>query len=159
MFKGSALYQIHLVKAETARAFIPKRLRLVEAFGYTLGGFFLAHYDDSPAGMFDELVVIAGIVWDPPTSCGWAARVLVNSHEACRHGKKEIGLPSHVGVFSKRLSGSSEKPTKEFSGSLSMTCMGFDNSEKKEQTEIQVSEIKGSSEMSICNISLPFFGA
>ncbi|KAF6169621.1 hypothetical protein GIB67_004013 [Kingdonia uniflora] len=65
----SALYQLHLVKAETARAFIPKEFKLVEAFGYTLGGFFLAHYDDSPAGMFDELVVIAGIVWNPPTSC------------------------------------------------------------------------------------------
>ncbi|KAF8390734.1 hypothetical protein HHK36_025261 [Tetracentron sinense] len=52
----TALYQFHLVKAETARAFIPKEFRLVEAFGYTLGGFFLAHYDDSPAGIFDERV-------------------------------------------------------------------------------------------------------
>ncbi|XP_047961582.1 protein NEOXANTHIN-DEFICIENT 1 [Salvia hispanica] len=69
IFKGSALYQLHLVKAETARAFIPKELRLVEAFGYTLGGFFLANYEESPAGIFDELVVIAGIVWNPPTSC------------------------------------------------------------------------------------------
>jgi len=88
IFKGSALYQIHLVKAATARAFIPKEFRLVEAFGYTLGGFFLASYDDSPAGVFDELVVIAGIVWNPPTSCAWAARVLVNSDEACHHGRK-----------------------------------------------------------------------
>ncbi|KAK8605696.1 hypothetical protein V6N13_102470 [Hibiscus sabdariffa] len=55
IFKGSALYQLHLVKAETARAFIPKELRLVEAFGYTLGGFFLANYDHSPAGVFDEV--------------------------------------------------------------------------------------------------------
>lgn len=30
----SAIYQLNLVKAETARAFIPKGLRLVEAFGY-----------------------------------------------------------------------------------------------------------------------------
>ncbi|XP_058102974.1 protein NEOXANTHIN-DEFICIENT 1 isoform X6 [Magnolia sinica] len=101
LFKGSALYQLHLVKADIARSFIPKDLRLVEAFGYTLGGFFLARYDDSPAGMFDELVVIAGIVWNPPTSCAWAARVLVNSHKACRHGRKHVGLPSHVARFSK----------------------------------------------------------
>lgn len=100
-FKGSALYQLHLVKAETARAFIPKEFKLVEAFGYTLGGFFLASYDDSPAGIFDELVVIAGIVWNPPTSCAWAARVLVNSHEACVHGQKDVGLPSQVARFSK----------------------------------------------------------
>jgi len=88
VFKGRALYQLHLVKAEIARKIIPKELKLVQAFGYTLGGIFLAHYDDSPAGMFDELVVIAGTVWNPPTSCAWAARVLVNSKDACNHGRK-----------------------------------------------------------------------
>ncbi|XP_028076972.1 protein NEOXANTHIN-DEFICIENT 1 isoform X4 [Camellia sinensis] len=56
VFRGSALYQLHLVKAETARAFVPKEFKLVEAFGYTLGGFFLASYDDSPVGIFDEAV-------------------------------------------------------------------------------------------------------
>lgn len=100
VFKGRALYQLHLVKAEIARKLIPKELKLVQAFGYTLGGIFLAHYDDSPAGMFDELVVIAGTVWNPPTSCAWAARVLVNSKDACNHGRKEIGLPSHLASFS-----------------------------------------------------------
>jgi hypothetical protein len=49
------LYQLHLVKASTARAFVPRDLRLVEAFGYTLGGMFLARYHDSPAGEFDEV--------------------------------------------------------------------------------------------------------
>ncbi|GLT86763.1 hypothetical protein SLE2022_048820 [Rubroshorea leprosula] len=58
MFKGSALYQLHLVKAEIARVFIPKEFKLVEAFGYTLGGFFPAKYDDSPAGAFDEVCVL-----------------------------------------------------------------------------------------------------
>ncbi|RDY04627.1 Protein NEOXANTHIN-DEFICIENT 1, partial [Mucuna pruriens] len=66
-----AWYQLHLVKAEKARACIPKELRLVEAFGYTLGGFFLANYEDSPAGAFDELVVIAGLVWSRHTSCAY----------------------------------------------------------------------------------------
>ncbi|MED6118184.1 Protein NEOXANTHIN-DEFICIENT 1, partial [Stylosanthes scabra] len=50
-----ALYQLHLVKAEKARTHIPKEFKLVEAFGYTLGGFFLASYEDSPAGVFDEM--------------------------------------------------------------------------------------------------------
>ncbi|KAL3835744.1 hypothetical protein ACJIZ3_010480 [Penstemon smallii] len=104
VFKGSALYQLHLVKAETARAIIPKEFKLVEAFGYTLGGFFLANYEDSPAGVFDELVVIAGIVWNPPTSCAWAARVLVSSDKACVHGREDVGLPSQVATFTKRVS-------------------------------------------------------
>ncbi|XP_071690856.1 protein NEOXANTHIN-DEFICIENT 1 isoform X2 [Rutidosis leptorrhynchoides] len=103
IFKGSALYQFHLVKSEIAKAIIPKEFRLVEAFGYTLGGFFLAKYNESPFGTFDELVVIAGIVWNPPTSHAWAARVYVNSDEACRHGRKEFGLPSQLAMFSKSI--------------------------------------------------------
>ncbi|KNA23741.1 hypothetical protein SOVF_021660 isoform A [Spinacia oleracea] len=102
-FKGRALYQFHLVKSDLARSLIPKEFTLVEAFGYTLGGFFLANYDHTPAGVFDELVVIAGIVWNPPTSCAWASKVLVNSNEACIHGRREVGLPSDVARFTKRL--------------------------------------------------------
>ncbi|XP_078444088.1 protein NEOXANTHIN-DEFICIENT 1 isoform X2 [Wolffia australiana] len=104
-FKGRALFQLHLVKAETARKLIPRELKLVEAFGYTLGGLFLARYDASPAGAFDELVAISGIVWNPPTSCAWASRVLVSSYEAREHGRKEVGLPSHLAEFRKSTTG------------------------------------------------------
>ena len=61
-----------------ARRFVPPGLHLVEAFGYTLGGLFLARYDESPAGRFDEMVALAGLVWNPPTSCAWAGRVYVD---------------------------------------------------------------------------------
>ncbi|WOL15131.1 protein NEOXANTHIN-DEFICIENT 1-like isoform X2 [Canna indica] len=147
LFKGRALYQLHLVKAEIARAFIPKELKLVEAFGYTLGGLFLAHYDDSPTG----LVVIAGIVWNPPTSCAWASRVLVNSHEACRHGRKEIGLPSHMAVFSKRETKASDQP-------LYKNQIGSFHSKAKEHSDIEVLEMEDNSKISICSISLPCAG-
>ncbi|XP_077227595.1 protein NEOXANTHIN-DEFICIENT 1 [Tasmannia lanceolata] len=155
LFKGSALYQLHLVKADIARAFIPKHFRLVEAFGYTLGGFFLAHYDDSPAGNFDELVVIAGIVWNPPTSCAWAARVLVNSNEACRHGRKDVGLPSHVARFSKRVVATTNRPGSRSNGFLNVMGMGPTFCNPKEHTEIQVNEFEGSASTSLCNINLP----
>ncbi|XXG41757.1 hypothetical protein AAC387_Pa01g2157 [Persea americana] len=154
LFQGSALYQLHLVKAETARPLIPKGLKLVEAFGYTLGGFFLARYNDSPVGRFDELVVIAGIVWNPPTSCAWAARVLVNSHEACRHGRKEIGLPSHVARFSKRVVAPLKKPLGKPNGFLSMIGLGTTSCNKKDHMEIQVTEIKDSGATDFCKINL-----
>ncbi|OAY42528.1 protein NEOXANTHIN-DEFICIENT 1 isoform X2 [Manihot esculenta] len=154
IFKGSALYQLHLVKAETARAFIPQEFRLVEAFGYTLGGFFLANYEESPAGAFDELVVIAGIVWNPPTSCAWAARVLVSSNDACGHGRKEVGLPSHVAKFSKRIAAI---PTQHMSKSnLFLKMIGLDtgHSRSKDRMDVQVTEITGSSATNMCHINL-----
>jgi len=160
VFKGSALYQLHLVKASTARAFVPRDLRLVEAFGYTLGGMFLARYHDSPAGAFDELVVIAGIVWNPPTSCAWAARVLVNSVEACRHGRKEVGLPSHVATFSKtEASALGDEPLAKSNGFLSVLGIGSTAPKQENRREIEISETKGSSTRHLCSISMPLTGS
>ncbi|KAL1808778.1 hypothetical protein ACET3Z_025768 [Daucus carota] len=149
VFKGSALYQLNLVKAETARAFIPKEFRLVEAFGYTLGGFFLANYSDSPVGAFDELVVIGGIVWNPPTSCAWAARVLVSSNEACLHGRKDVGLPSYVAKFSKQIL-ATPKPKSKFNTFLNMIGVGGSTN----CMDIQVSETKDTAAADFCNINL-----
>ncbi|KAJ0257931.1 Protein NEOXANTHIN-DEFICIENT 1 [Hirschfeldia incana] len=154
IFKGSALYQIHLVKAATARAFIPKELRLVEAFGYTLGGFFLASYDDSPAGVFDELVVIAGTVWNPPTSCAWAARVLVNSDEACLHGRKEVGLPSQVARFSKKITAVPKRKKERAFGFLEAFGLGTTLSQPEDLMEVKVSEVDGAASADICSIKV-----
>lgn len=42
---------------------------------------------------------MAGLVWNPPTSCAWAARVFVSNREARDHGRKSVGLPSAVAAF------------------------------------------------------------
>ncbi|KAJ6414802.1 hypothetical protein OIU84_003757 [Salix udensis] len=168
IFKGSALYQLHLVKSETARAFIPKEFRLVEAFGYTLGGFFLASYEDSPAGFFDELVVIAGTVWNPPTSCAWAAKVLVNSGDACDHGRKKVGLPSQVARFSKLIALCQSSGVKsqqfqgegksKFSGFLDKIGLGTASSSTEDCMDVLVTETNGPSTIDICNINLTTLG-
>ncbi|GMP82197.1 hypothetical protein CsSME_00036620 [Camellia sinensis var. sinensis] len=155
VFRGSALYQLHLVKAETARAFVPKEFKLVEAFGYTLGGFFLASYDDSPVGIFDELVVIAGIVWNPPTSCAWAARVLVSSDEACVHGRKAVGLPSQAARFSKqRITAIPRQSESKANGFLGMIGVGTAFNKPMNCLDIQVTEVKGPVATDICTISV-----
>ncbi|KAJ7957489.1 Protein NEOXANTHIN-DEFICIENT 1 [Quillaja saponaria] len=154
IFEGSALYQLHLVKAETARACIPKEFKLVEAFGYTLGGFFLANYDDSPAGVFDELVVIAGLVWNRSTSCAWAAKVLVNSEQACDHGRKEVGLPSQVARFSKKITAIPRQTKSRSSGFQTMIGLGAIFSSPRDHMDVQVTEIKCPEATDISNINL-----
>jgi hypothetical protein len=44
-------------------------------------------------------VALAGLVWDFPTSCAWAARVYVNNKEARDHGISSVGLPSRLAGF------------------------------------------------------------
>ncbi|RYR09022.1 hypothetical protein Ahy_B05g076991 [Arachis hypogaea] len=48
------IIKVFSVECEKARRYIPREFKLAEAFGNTLGGFFLASYEDSPAGVFDE---------------------------------------------------------------------------------------------------------
>lgn len=98
-FKGRAWYQLSLVRSEEARRHVPASLPLVELFGWTLGGFYLARYEDSPVGAFDELVALGGLVWDAPVSAAWAARVYVSNPEARRHGLRHVGLPSRLATF------------------------------------------------------------
>jgi hypothetical protein len=84
---------------DEARKHIPEHLRLVQLNGWTLGGVYLARYTSSPAGQFDEMVVLAGLVWNGLTSCAWAQRVYVNSREARDHGVAHVGLPSRLATF------------------------------------------------------------
>lgn len=41
---------------------------------------------DSPVGAFDECVALAGLAWNFPTSCAWAARVYVNNRRGAGRG-------------------------------------------------------------------------
>ncbi|EFN51039.1 hypothetical protein CHLNCDRAFT_141535 [Chlorella variabilis] len=98
-FKGRALYQLSLVRVEEARKYVPAELPLVSLFGWTLGGFYLARYSSSPVGAFDECVALAGLAWNFPTSCAWAARVYVSDRDARDHGISAVGLPSRLAAF------------------------------------------------------------
>ncbi|TKY49254.1 carboxy-lyase protein [Spatholobus suberectus] len=158
VFRGSAWYQLHLVKAEKARACIPKEFKLVEAFGYTLGGFFLASYEDSPVGVFDELVVIAGLVWNRPTSCAWATRVYVNNDDACCHGRKEVGLPSQMARFSRTITAISRQPRDRKSGFLNKIGIGAMFSTPKDPLNVQVTKIKCLEAEDTCNINISLTG-
>lgn len=93
-FRGRAVMQLHAVRAREARGLVPPGLRLVEVAGWTLGAAYLARYTESPAGAFDELVVLCGLLWNPPGSAMWASRVAVSSDAARRHGVHTFGLPS-----------------------------------------------------------------
>ena len=114
-FQGRALYQLNLVRASEARKHVPADLKLVELFGYTLGGVYLARYEDSPAGTFDEMVALGGLVWNAPTSCAWAARVFVSDAGARAHGVKTCGLPSAFATFAEKPPPEAEKPPAEAS--------------------------------------------
>ncbi|KAK1292338.1 hypothetical protein QJS10_CPB17g01923 [Acorus calamus] len=87
----------------------------------------------------------------------WATRVLVNSHEACEHGRKHVGLPSHVATFLKRTERISEEPRDKQGGLLNIFhSQGISRviHKPKDSMEIEVSDTKGSTMTTFCNINM-----
>lgn len=155
IFRGRAFYQLHLVKVEVAKRFIPSELQIVQAFGYTLGGLYLAQYESSPAGAFDELVIIAGTVWNAPTSCAWAGRVLVNNAEACSHGIKEVGLPSKEAIFSHVVTPVEKQKVWRQWNPFTKFFPGLRDKITK-WPAIHIAEMDGLSKRPLCEILFPF---
>lgn len=130
-----------------------KLCKLLDVCRYTLGGLYLAKYDSSPAGVFDELVVLAGIVWNPPTSCAWATRVLVNSKEACDHGIEEVGLPSRTAEFSLKMSTDERKPWWNILSKIGALRKGGESASRINHV-VDIVESDGSLRRPLCNIEL-----
>ncbi|KAK4358947.1 hypothetical protein RND71_021176 [Anisodus tanguticus] len=101
-----------------------------------------------------QLVVLAGLVWNPPTYCAWSARVLVGSDEACLHGRKVFGLPSQVGRFSKKITALPQTPESKTSNFLSTIGLTASSSSYRNHMDVEVREIKNQTAMNICNINL-----
>ncbi|KAL9151844.1 hypothetical protein ABFS82_11G078500 [Erythranthe guttata] len=91
-----------------------------------MGGFFLANYEESPFGAFDELVIIAAIVKSDRSSRAWAAKVLVNSDEARDHGRKKSKVIS---------------PQSKAEGLFNINDLGFSKLPKNYK-DTQIREIK-----------------
>ncbi|XP_052726821.1 protein NEOXANTHIN-DEFICIENT 1 isoform X2 [Vigna angularis] len=146
VFRGSAWYQLHLVKAEKARAYIPKEFKLVEAFGYTLGGFFLASYEDSPVGVFDEDLY------------GTA------QHPARGGPSKPNGwvFQGHFGYFAyflwpffkKTITAISRQPSAKKSEFLHRIGIGAKFSSPKDPLNVEVTKIKCADAEEACNINI-----
>ena len=170
-FTGRALYQLNLVKSSEARKHVPGDLKPVELFGYTLGGVSLARYEDSPAGTFDEMVALGGLVWNPPTSCAWAARVFVNDAGARAHGVKTCGLPSRLAQFdhgneTEQPHGwwKNKKPPSVLAKARAFVVGGWRTRPEKGKTKTKtVSEAvtlrDGTSGGDLCSLAIPSAGA
>uniref|UniRef100_A0A0D3GXY6 Uncharacterized protein n=1 Tax=Oryza barthii TaxID=65489 RepID=A0A0D3GXY6_9ORYZ len=70
---------------------------------------------------------------------GWAARVLVNSTEACWHCRKEVVLPSHVATFSQTETDLlTNKPLVKSNGFLSLLGLRSTVSKQGNDREIKI---------------------
>ncbi|KAK8477183.1 hypothetical protein V6N13_102469 [Hibiscus sabdariffa] len=82
----------------------------------------------------------------------WAARVLVNSEEACHHGRKDVGLPSQVARFSKRITPIPRQTKDRIGDFLNKIGVSTTSCHSKDCMDVQVTEVLGPAPSDICNI-------
>ncbi|KAF5449246.1 hypothetical protein F2P56_029714 [Juglans regia] len=90
----------------------------------------------------------------PESLTRWAAKVLVNSNEACDHGRKEVGLPSQIARFSKSITAMTAQPKNKDIGILNAIGMGATFNSPRDHMNVQVTEWDDLDTKDTCNINL-----
>jgi len=97
-FQARLWYQFHLVRASAARKLLPDGLNVISLFGWTLGGVFVASWDESPLGPYREVVVLPALVWgwSPgkvlPAAGAWPGPLFVSKAAAVEAGAEVFGI-------------------------------------------------------------------
>lgn len=92
-FGAQLWYQLQLVPVQTARKNIPEPVPIVSLFGWTLGGVFIARWNSSPIGPYQEVAVLGGLVSKRFTFGAWASHIYVDSPIAIDAARQIWGLP------------------------------------------------------------------
>lgn len=85
-------YQLHLVRTEAAASRVPASLTLLSLFGWSLGGVFVAAWDESPLGPYAEVALMCGLAISRDGMFGaWPQPLLVTRREAVVAGREIFG--------------------------------------------------------------------
>lgn len=98
--KGYAFLTLHLIDIAKASPFIPAELAIVQSVpGKTLGGIYFSQYTDGSALLYNELIVVAGLVrWNNQIG-SWISHIYVDNPDSVAGGREIWGLPKEMAEF------------------------------------------------------------
>lgn len=104
--KGFAYQTLHLIDITAASPFIPPELAIVAAApGKTLGGVYLAQYEDGSSLTYNELIVVAGVVRRQQTIGAWVSHIYVDNPDSVAGGREIWGMPKELATFDWQMGG------------------------------------------------------
>lgn len=100
MLKGYAFGTLHLIEIAKVSPFIPIELAIVQTVpGKTLGGIYLSQYTDGSALLYNELIVVAGLVRREQQIGAWISHIYVDNSDSVAGGREVWGLPKEMAEF------------------------------------------------------------
>lgn len=122
------MYQPTFVPVEAARTATPEDgLALLSVAGYTLGGYFIVDWTDSPVGPYREVAVLSALVARGFSIGAWASHIFVSRPEAVDAGRSIFGLPAQLATID--FAGSTSECSVEFNGDDAIRVTGWRDSD------------------------------
>jgi len=98
--KGFGLLNLHLVDVDRVRSLIPNQFELVSVFpDKTVGGVFVASYGAGSTLVYNELIIVAGLVSYQGQFGSWISHIYVDNLESVAGGREIWGLPKEFAQF------------------------------------------------------------
>lgn len=98
--QGYSLQSLHLVDTDRVRPYIPADLNIVSVWpGKTLGGVYVAAYEQGSILEYNELIVVGALVWESGKIGSWISHIYVDNPDSIAGGREIWGLPKQEAEF------------------------------------------------------------
>ncbi|MGL5191987.1 MAG: acetoacetate decarboxylase family protein [Chroococcales cyanobacterium] len=98
--KGRALQTLHPIDTRRVRSLVPSDLAIVEIFpGKTVGGVYCAKYGAGSTLLYNELIVVCGLVRHRMQVGAWISHIYVDHPDSVAGGREIWGLPKELAEF------------------------------------------------------------
>jgi hypothetical protein len=98
--KGRALQTLHPIDTRRVRSLVPSDLAIVEIFpGKTVGGVYCAQYGAGSSLLYNELIVVCGLVRHRMQFGAWISHIYVDHPDSVAGGREIWGLPKELAEF------------------------------------------------------------
>ncbi|WP_254566592.1 acetoacetate decarboxylase family protein [Oscillatoria sp. HE19RPO] len=98
--KGRAVQTLHPIDTRRVRSLVPSDLAIVEIFpGKTVGGVYCAKYGSGSTLLYNELIVVSGLVRHRMQFGAWISHIYVDHPDSVAGGREIWGLPKELAEF------------------------------------------------------------
>ncbi|MFM7425804.1 MAG: acetoacetate decarboxylase family protein [Elainella sp.] len=98
--KGHSLQSLHLLDIEQVRASVPAELQILSPWpGKTLGGLFVAAYQQGSTLVYSELIGVSALVYAQGKLGAWISHIYVDNPDSVAGGREIWGLPKQLAQF------------------------------------------------------------
>lgn len=100
ILRGAALQSLYAIDITQVRPLIPPELEIVTVFpGKTLGGIYVARYEQGSSLEYSELIAAAAIVRSGWQWGGWISHIYVDNPDSVAGGREIWHLPKELAAF------------------------------------------------------------